>query len=158
MVRVLCWAQMQSPPKKRGRGRNAKLPPSQPTFTILERVTLRQPAHKAVWDLLRRYGEKQSIVDSEFPADAMRADVIDLEKLSTESIQTITAALAERRLLQLQSSKDAEAGDLLAKRWDKLFEQELEWVALRNLLATALRKPAKPRRSGALRALLLISA
>ncbi len=56
--------------------------------------------------------------------------------------------------------KGAVASDILGRRLDKLFEQEMEWLAIRNLLAAALPRfpagKASTRRKPPARALLLI--
>ena len=158
MVRMLCLAQAQPPANRRGRRKAAKAAEAsatQQTFIILERAPVGQ-SHRTIWNALRRHGEKQHVIDSEFPQDAFQADVITLDRLSGDAIAAIASVLAERRAMTLAAQKDGVADDLLAKRWDKLFEQEMEWLAIRNLLATAVRRPRKGSGRRAARALLLI--
>ncbi|MEI9900143.1 MAG: hypothetical protein WDN31_08455 [Hyphomicrobium sp.] len=60
--------------------------------------------------------------------------------------------------MALAAEKDAPASDILGKRLDRIFEQELEWLHVRNLLAGALRSGGKGGRRKPARALLLIDA
>lgn len=158
MPRVLCLAQSHGAAKQ-PRSRSARKPQ---TFTLLERVPLRLAAHKPVWDALRKHAARLSITDADHPEEAFSADVIMIDQLGSEALTSIVSVLAERRTMLLAAEKDIPASDVLGKRLDRTFEQELEWLLIRNLLAAALQRtvgsrPAKRGRMSA-RALLLIDA
>lgn len=163
MSRVLCLAQahgaLRAPRARTARA--AKDAPKPVTFTILERVPLRLAAHKPVWDVLRKHAVRQPIIDDAHAEAAFPADVVPVDQLGGEAAMAIASVLAERRAMVLAAEKDAPAGDILSKRLDRLFEQEMEWLALRNLLAAALPRASGAggkRRKPARRALLLIEA
>lgn len=163
MSRVLCLAQahVAAKPSRAKSKRAAAEAPKPPSFTMLERLPVRLPAHKPVLDILRTHATPQMIVDDAHPKDALKAHVVLVDQLGSEAVISIASALAERRAMALSAEKECSAGDVLTKRLDRIFEQELEWLALRNLLAAALpRTPAaggKARKPRA-RALLLIDA
>ena len=149
MPRLLCLGQPEKPPTRRRSatsGKGAKGEPKQHTFTILERVPIRLPAHAAVWAALRKHATRQLIIDAEHPEEAFAADVVLIDQLSGEALGLITEVLAERRSLALEAEKQVAVGDILAKRLDRIFEQELEWLSIRNLLASTLPR-AKARQS-----------
>ena len=155
MSRVLCLAEAHGAAKQpRGKTSRAKDKPI--TFTILERVPLRLSAHKPVWDALRKHAGRQDIIDGEHPDDTFPAGVLLLDQLAATTVGDLSAVLSERRALILSAEKEGLDGDVLGKPLDKIFEQELEWLQLRNLLAIALRTSAKSKRAKKTRALLLI--
>lgn len=162
MSRVLCLAQAHGAVKQpRGKTvRAAKDAPKPITFTILERVPLRLAANKPVWDALRKHATRQPIIDDAHAGAAFPADVVLVGQLGSEAAMSIASVLAERRAMVLAAEKDAPASDILSKRLDRLFEQEMEWLALRNLLAAALPRggPRSSKRSKTTRALILIEA
>lgn len=161
MPRLLCLAQANRLPKSRARAgsKGAKAEPQHPAFTILERVPVRLAAHSAVWAALRKHGAREAIVDTEHPRETFPAYVVGVDQLSGDGVQAIAEVLAERRAIALAAEKDVPGGDVLAKHLDRLYEQEMEWLAIRNLLAGALSRGAaqtgKQRKKPA-RALLLI--
>ena len=160
MPRLLCLAQAHAP-AKRPRAKAAaaaKAAPRQSAFTMLERVPVRLAVHNGVWAAIRKQATRQPIVDTEHPEEAFAAHVVQLDQLGGEALQAIAGALAERRALMLDAEKHAPDSDVLARRLDRLFEQELEWLAIRNLLASALPRAPGRRRSKAGRVLLLIDA
>ena len=113
-------------------------------------LSLSVPSREALWQWAR-----------EHPEEAFAANVIAIDKLTPEAVAAIATVLAEGRALALGAEKHAPDSDVLAKRLDKLFEQELEWLAIRNLLAAALprtggRKPAGKRGKKGARVLLLL--
>lgn len=152
MPRVLCLAEAHGAAKQ-PRSRPARKPQ---TFTLLERVPLRLATHKPVWDALRKHASRLSITDTEHPEEAFSADVIMIDQLGSEALASIASVLAERRAMVLAAEKDAPASDVLGRRLDRTFEQELEWLLIRNLLAVALRGAGKSSRGKRTRALLLI--
>lgn len=161
MSRVLCLAQAHGAlkPERSKRGRAAKDAPKPVAFTVLERVPLRLAAHKPVWDALRKHATRQSIIEDAHADVAFPADVVRVDQLGGEAAMAISTVLADRRAMVLAAEKDVPAGDILSKRLDRLFEQEMEWLALRNLLAAALPRAAGTagkRRKPQRRALLLI--
>lgn len=165
MPRLLCLGQPEKPPTRRRSAavrKGAKAEAKQHTFTILERVPVRLPAHTVIWAGLRKHATRQLIIDAAFPEEAFAAHVVMIDQLSGEGAKAIAEVLAERRAMALAAEKETPAEDILGKRLDKVFEQELEWLAIRNLLATALPRTAghKPaaRRPKRPRALLLIDA
>ncbi len=169
MTRQLCLGQLDQPPKKRGRAAAkgpAKGPWAEPgrhTFTILERVPVHSPAHAGVWALLRKHATRQLITDAEHAEEAFPAHVIMIDQLGGDAIGSIVEVLAERRATALAAEKGAPGEDVHAKRLDRIFEQELEWLSMRNHLAGALprasnRKAAPRRGRKRARALLLIDA
>lgn len=163
MTRMLCIAQAHPTPR-RARGKAAKgkdTPSIQATatarFTVLERVPIGLAAHKPVWDVLRKYATRQDIIDDAHPEDALAAEVVAVDKLSADAVAAIASVLAERRAMIHAAEKDTPGSEILGKGLDRIMEQELEWLLIRNLLAAALRAP----RSGARRkakSLLLIEA
>jgi hypothetical protein len=164
MSRVLCLAQAHAAAKpSRAKSKRAASGegPKPKSFTMLERLPVNLPAHKPVLDILRKHATQQTIVDDAHPKDALKAHVVLVDQLGSEAVMSIASALAERRAMALSAEKDFSGGDVLSKRLDRIFEQELEWLALRNLLAAALpRSPAaggKARKTRA-RALVLIDA
>jgi len=165
MARVLCLAEAHGAAKparsKTARGtRTAKEAPKPQTFTIIERVPVRLSAHTALLAALRKHAMRQPIVDAEHPGDAFAADVVMIDRLSGDAVAAIAGVLLERRAMLLGAAKDVAAADILGRRLDRAFEQEMEWLAIRNLLAAAIprsagTRPAKRRRRSA-RALLII--
>jgi len=157
-MRQLCLAQAHAP-AKRSRAKSAaaaKAAPHPCPHTILERVPLRHAAHAVVWSALREHATRQTVIDSEHPGEAFPAYVVDISRLGGEAVSSITQVLAERRATALDAEKGTEGGDILAKRLDRTFEQEIEWMMIRNLLAAALRAGGKSGRRKPARALLLI--
>ncbi len=163
MSRVLCLAQAHAAAKSsRAKSKRAASEAPKPqSFTMLERLPVNLPAHKPVVDILRKHATQQTIVDDAHPKDALKAHVVLVDQLGSEAVMSIASVLAERRAMALSAEKDFSGGDVLSKRLDRIFEQELEWLAVRNMLAAALpRTPAaggKARKPKA-RALLLIDA
>jgi hypothetical protein len=146
---------------KRSRAKTAatsKAAPKPCSFTILERVPVRDAAHTVVWAGLRKHGTRQQIIDAEHPGDALPAHVVVIDQLGADAVAAISEVLAERRALALAAEKGPSAGDILGKRLDRLFEQELEWLAVRNLLAAALRAGGTSARRKKTRVLLLVDA
>jgi hypothetical protein len=127
-------------------------------FTILERVPLRLAAHKPIWDALRKHAMRQLIVDDEHHEDAVPAGVVLIDQLGVGVLNELSDVLGERRALVLAAEKQGIDCDLLAKPLDRIYEQELEWLQIRNVLAVASRTSAKGTRSKKSRALLLIDA
>ena len=157
MSRILCLAQPHGALKQpRAKARGASAAPKPQSFTILERVPLLLPAHKPIWDALRKHASQFMIVDDAHPEDTFGADVVPFDRLGADAIASITGVLAERRAMALEAEKDPASGDILAKRLDRIFEQELEWLQIRNLLAMAARPAAKSGRKKPAKALLLI--
>lgn len=156
MSRVLCLADAHGAARQpRGKAsRAAKEKP--PAFTILERVPLRLAAHKPVWDALRKHAARQDMIDAEHPDDTFAASVLPLDQLTAEAAAEVSSVLGERRALILAAEKEGIDSDILGKPLDKIFEQELEWLQIRNLLAIALRANGKGKRGKRTRALLLI--
>lgn len=160
MPRLLCLAQTAGAPKQ-PRAKSAaasKAAPRPCSFTILERVPVRDSAHTVVWAALRKHATRQRIIDTEHPGEALEAHVVVIDQLGAEAVAMIGEVLAERRTLALASEKGVPASDILGKRLDRLFEQELEWLLIRNLLAAALRPSGKATRRKKARALLLLDA
>jgi hypothetical protein len=160
-MRLICLAQLSKAARGKpapARKRAGKAAPRQQAYTFLERVPLRLPAHKPVWEALRRHATRQAVVDAEHPKDAFNAEVIPLDQLSGEAWAALALVLAERRALTLDAGKQATASEILGKPLDAIFAQELEWLNLRNLLAAAMprtpTKAARVRKSA--RALLLV--
>jgi hypothetical protein len=162
MPRQICLAQADRPAKRpRSAAKAGKAEPKRHTFTILERVPVRHAAHSIVWVAVRKHATRQLIIDADHPEEAFPADVVALDQLSGEALSAIAAILAERRSLTLQAEKQAPEGDIFAKRLDRIFEQELEWLSIRNLLAAASpRSKARQstRRTKHHRVLLLVDA
>jgi hypothetical protein len=156
--------QPEKPPKRRRSAtprKGAKDEPKRHTFTIIERVPVRLSAHNVVWATLRKHATRQLIIDAEHPEEAFPADVVHIDQLSGEALKAVVDILAERRSLLLDAEKNAPDADILAKRLDRIFEQEFEWLSIRNLLAAALPRAARQpstRRPKRGRALLLIDA
>jgi hypothetical protein len=147
MPRLLCLGQSekltrQRSAAKKGAGSEAK----RHTFTILDRVPVRLSAHSVIWAALRKHATRQLIIDADHPEEAFPADVVLIDQLSGEALKAVADVLAERRSLLLAAEKHAPDADILAKRLDRIFEQELEWLSIRNLLAFALPR-AKTRQS-----------
>ena len=157
MPKLLCLAQHDPPAKRKAKGAKTE-PASAPRYTVLERVPIRLAAHKIVWDALRKHAEQRAIIDAAHPQDQFSAGVIAIDKLSKEATRALAEILNERRTMTIGASKDIVANDILSKRLDRLFEQEMEWLAIRNLLATALRPARATARHKPARALLLIDA
>lgn len=168
MVRVLCFAQMHAAARQpraaakggkvAGKAAAAAKPAS---FTMLERVPVRLTAHTPVWAALRKHGTRQPIVDAEHPQDSFPAHVVAIEALGADAVAAVAEVLAERRALMLAGEKGGGPADILGRPLDKLFEQEMEWLAIRNLLAAALAgagTPPRGRKKKPARALLLIDA
>jgi hypothetical protein len=155
---MLCLAQPHGALKQpRSKPARASSPAPKPqSFTILERVPMRLPAHKPIWDALRKHAAQHAIVDDAHPEEAFAADIVAFDRLSADAIASISAVLAERRAMALDAEKDPPGSDLLAKRLDRIFEQEMEWLAIRNLLAMAARGGGKGGKRKASKALLLI--
>ena len=148
MPRLLCLGQPEKPPIRRHSAaprKGAKDGPKLHTFTILERVPVRLPAHGAVWAALRKHATRQLIIDADHPEEAFAVDVLLIDQLSGEALKAIAEVLAERRSLLLAAEKHTPDGDILAKRLDRIFERA-EWLSIRNLLAAALPR-AKTRQS-----------
>jgi hypothetical protein len=163
MPRQLCLGQADQPAKRaRSAKKASKAEPRRHTYTILDRVPVRLPAHKVVWAALRKHATRQLIIDADHPEEAFPADVVLIDQLGGEALKVIAEVLAERRSLLLDAEKHAPDADILAKRLDRIFEQELEWLSIRNLLAAALPRttPRKTptRRPKRARVLLLIDA
>lgn len=160
MSRVLCLAQAHGAAKssRAKTARGAKDASKLQTFTIIERVPLRLAAHKPVWDVLRKHATRQQIVDSEHGEDAFPAGVVLVDQLGVSALGELSNVLSERRTLVLAAEKQGIDCDMLAKPLDRIFEQELEWLQIRNLLAMALRTSGKSARIKKTRALLLIGA
>ncbi len=161
MTRFLCLAQAHASPKQprsksQRTGKDAAALPA--AFTFLERVPVRLAAQKPVWDVLRKHASRQMIIDDAHKGDAFAADVVLIDRLGGEALASIASVLAERRAMALAAEKDAPASDILGKRLDRIFEQELEWLHVRNLLAGALRSGGRGGRRKPTRALLLIDA
>lgn len=171
MSRVLCLAQAHGAAKQpRSKSSGAKIASAKTSraskgaatpqaFTILERVPLRLAAHKPIWDALRKHAMRQLIVDGEHREDAIPAGVVLVDQLGAGVLSELSDVLGERRALVLAAEKQGIDCDLLAKPLDRIYEQELEWLLIRNLLVGALRKAPtertpRTRKSG--RALLLI--
>ena len=152
-MRLICLGQVSkasrgrqaTPAKKRG----GKAVPRPQAYTFLERVPLRLSAHKPVWDALRRHATRQTVVDAEHPKDTFIADVIPLDQLRADAWAALGLVMAERRALALDAEKQATASEILSKPLDPIFSQELEWLTLRNLLASAM--PRSPPRSARVR-------
>jgi hypothetical protein len=167
MPRQLCLGQADPPAKRARSAAKAAKPPRKSeekphTFTILDRVPVSLSAHTVVWAALRRHASRQLIIDAEHPEEAFPADVVALDQLSAGALSMIADALAERRSLTLAAEKQAADGNVLAKRLDRVFEQEMEWLSIRNLLAAALPRAtagkARGRSAKRRRVLLLIDA
>lgn len=161
MTRMLCIAQAHPMPRRaRGKAAKGKDTPSiqaTATFTVLERVAIGLAAHKPVWDVLRKYATRQDIIDDAHPQDALAAEVVAVDKLSSEAVAAIASVLAERRAMIHAAEKDTPGSEILGKGLDRIMEQELEWLLIRNLLAAALRAPRSGGRRKA-KSLLLIEA
>lgn len=157
MPKLLCLAQHDPPAKRKAKGTKPD-PAAAPRYTIIERVPIRLAAHKIVWDALRKHAEQQPIIDAAHPQDQFAAGVIAIDKLSKDATRALAEILNERRAMTVGASKDVVADDILAKHLDRLFEQEMEWLAIRNLLATALRPTRATARRKPARALLLVDA
>ncbi|MFN3623536.1 MAG: hypothetical protein ACK4TP_05675 [Hyphomicrobium sp.] len=160
MSRLICLAQAHAVPKRAGSksARAAKDAPAL-SFTVLERAPLRLASHKPIWDVLRKHATRQSIVDDAHPEASFDADVVLVDQLGAEAVLSVASVLAERRAMALAAEKDAPGSDILGKRLDRLFEQEMEWLAVRNLLAAALPRASEgrsKRRKPQRRALLLV--
>jgi hypothetical protein len=161
-MRLICLAQVSKASRGRqpapAKKRAGKAAPRPQAYTFLERVPLRLSAHKPVWDVLRKHATRLPVIDAEHPKDTFDADVLPLDQLSGEAWAALALVLAERRALALDAEKQATASEILGKPLDPIFAQELEWLMLRNLLASAVpRAPAKsarPRKPN--RALLLL--
>jgi hypothetical protein len=119
---------------------------------------VREPAHAIVWASLRKHGTRLQIIDAEHPGEPIAAHVVAVDQLGADSVTAIAEILAERRALTLAAEKDIPAGAVLTKGLDRLLEQELEWILIRNLLAAALRSNGNGTRRKKARALLLIDA
>jgi hypothetical protein len=170
MSRVLCLAQAHGPAKQpRSKtsaaktssaktSRAAKDAAKPQAFTILERVPLRLAAHKPIWDALRKHAMRQLIVDDEHHEDAIPAGVVLIDQLGAGVLNELSDVLGERRALVLAAEKQGIDCDLLAKPLDRIYEQELEWLQIRNILAVASRTSAKGTRSRKAKALLLMEA
>ena len=157
MTRVLCLAQASSAPRTRAKAAaTAKLAAKPSSYTILERVAVREAAHAVVWAALRKHGTRQPIIDAEHTEEPIAAYVVGIDQLGADSMAAIAEILAERRSLTLEAEKDIPASAVLTKGLDRLLEQELEWILIRNLLAAALRPNGKSTRRRKARALLLI--
>lgn len=161
MSRVLCLAEAHPVAKRtRAKAGGDKVAAKPLSVTIVERVRVDAAAHTPVWATLRKHGTRQSIVDAAHPADALSAYVIMVDQLGGEAVRGIADVLAGLRTTALAAEKDATGEDILGKRLDRVFEQELEWLSIRNLLAAALPRAAggragkRARKSS--RALLLI--
>jgi len=157
MPKLLCLAQHDPPAKRKAKGAKSEPAPA-PRYTVLERVPIRLAAHKIVWDALRKYAVQQSIIDAAHRQDQFAAGVVAIDKLSKDAARALAEILNERRTMTIGASKDIVADDILSKRLDRLFEQEMEWLAIRNLLAVALRPARATARRKPSRALLLIDA
>ena len=156
MSRVLCLAEAHAAARQ-PRGKASRAAKDKPaSFTILERVPLRLSAHKPVWDALRKHAARLDIIDAEHPDDTFPASVLLLDQLTAEAAAEVSSVLGERRALVLAAEKEGIDSDILGKPLDKIFEQELEWLQIRNLLAIALRANGKSKRAKRPRALLLI--
>ena len=160
MSRVLCLVQLHAIKRARSkapRGSGAAAKPL--TFTVLERVPVRLAAHKPIIDTLRRPATRSPVIDDAHPEDVVTADVIVVDQLGADAGASIAAVMAERRAMALAAEKDGPGDDILAKRLDRIFEQEMEWLGIRNLLAAVLPRgagsPAK-RRKPQRRALVLV--
>jgi hypothetical protein len=163
MPRLLCLAQAHAARKQPRGAAKAARPATKPgVFTVLDAVPVRLAAHTGVWAALRKHATRQPIIDAEHPGETFNAYVIPIDRLGANAVAAIAAVLAERRAANLAAEKGAVPGDILGRPLDKLFAQEMEWLALRNLLAAALASRAAgrpaPRRKPPARALLLIDA
>jgi hypothetical protein len=158
MPRLICLAQAikrkkskgDAPPERKTRGTQDP----QRLYGILERVPLRLEVHTPIWDALREQSTHQLVIDEAHPEEAFPADVIAVERLADGALDQVERALADRRQLILEDAKKIDKG-LLAKDWDRVFDREKEWLAIRSLLASAVPRSAKPKKN---RALLLIKA
>jgi hypothetical protein len=160
MSRVLCLVQLHAAKRTRSKAARAGGAEAKPlTFTVLERAPVGLAAHKPIVDTLRKHATRSTVIDDAHSAEAFAADVIFVDQLGGEAATSIAAVLAERRAMALAAEKDGPGNDILAKRLDRIFEQEMEWLAIRNLLAAALPRAAAPpakRRKPQRRALVLV--
>ncbi|MFA5901953.1 MAG: hypothetical protein WC829_22890 [Hyphomicrobium sp.] len=161
MSRVLCLAEIH--PTKRTRAKKAvpdKTDAQTLSLTILDRVRVGAAAHTPVWATLRKHGTRLAVIDAEHPEDALSAYVIMIDQLGGEAVHSLGQVLAALRTSALAAEKDTTGADILGKRLDRFFEQELEWLSIRNLLAAALPRAgggrAGKRAKKSSRALLLI--
>jgi len=149
MPRLLCLAQAHAAAKA-PRARSAvvtKAGTKPASFTILEQVPVRLAAHTVVWTALRKHGTRQPIIDAEHPGEAFPAYVVPIDQLGADAVRALAEVLAERRSMALAAEKDSPL-DILAKSLDSVFTQELEWLAIRNLLAAALRTAGRSAKRG----------
>jgi hypothetical protein len=163
MPRQLCLGHAQPLKRQRARAPRTSNEDKPRTFTILERVPVRLGAHSVVWAALRKLATRQLIIDAEHPEEAFPADVLLIDRLSADALRALTEALAERRSLMLDAEKHGADSDVLAKRLDRIFEREMEWISIRNLLAAGLtrargttRQARGTRHAKGVRALLLL--
>ncbi len=123
-------------------------------YGILERVPVYLEVHTPIWEALRLHSTHQLVIDEEHPEEALPADVLPAEHLTNGALDHVERALADRRTRSLEDGNAIGKG-LLAKEWDRLFDREKEWLAIRALLASAIPRPGKAKKN---RALLLIKA
>jgi hypothetical protein len=113
----------------------------------------------SIWDTLRRHASRQLVIDEEHPEEALPADVLPIEALSNGALDDIEHVLTRHHTQSLKAQQALAQKGILAKDWDKLFDQEKEWLAIRGLIAAALpRSGASSAKRSKERALLLIKA
>ncbi len=157
MPRLLCLA--KAAPSKRSRGKRAERPQEpRRLYGILEQVPVYLQANVPIWNALRQHAKHQLIIDEEHPEEAFAADVLPLGTLTDGALDDIEHALSQRRAHVLKSEQALQEKGLLSKEWDKLFDQEKEWLAIRGLIASAIPRGAAAIKRAKNRALLLIKA
>jgi hypothetical protein len=157
MPRLICLAHpIKRKPGKGPRPKKIKgAPEPQRVYGILERVPVYLDVHASIWEALRAHATHQLVIDDEHPEEALPADVIPAERLRNGALDDVERALAERRERMVRDGSAIAGKGVLAKEWDRVFDREKEWLAIRAVLASAISRSSKSTKS---RALLLITA
>ena len=158
MPRLICLAhpiKRRKPTTVVSGARAIRVPEPQRVYGILDRVPVILEVHTPIWEALRLHATHQLVIDEAHPEEALSADVILIDRLSNGALHDVERALAERRARLLEAGKAITGKGMLAKEWDRVFDREKEWLAIRGLLAAAIPRSTKSKKN---RALLLIKA